>query len=105
MSRVVDVGFFSLNVISVRFLRAESRGPIERTDGRPDLRRANCAGQGCEEREGCKRYRVRALAPRVEREDEKSAPWTWVSADVERGLLGSCALRVEFDARRYARRA
>jgi hypothetical protein len=66
---------------------------------RDALRRANCAGRECEERDGCRRFKLRLLEPREVREDEKAAPWHWVSADVERGWFGNCALRIEFRER------
>jgi hypothetical protein len=58
------------------------------------LGKANCAGQGCPERRGCRRYQVRILGP-------SRAPWEhryglWVSADLERQKLGSCALFVKW---------
>jgi hypothetical protein len=48
------------------------------------LTKLNCAGSGCEEREGCRRYRVRI--------GEDWRRWTgrWGSFDVERGRYGTC---------------
>lgn len=56
------------------------------------LARLNCAGHGCDERVGCRRYEARVPSGRVESPSGYEAEhYTWGSFDVERLLLGSCA--------------
>ena len=54
--------------------------------------RHNCAGQGCEVRDECKRYRLR-LASQVRSEEPV---FDWASFDLERVLFGDCPSFVRF---------
>ena len=47
-----------------------------------EFARANCAGAGCEDREECRRYRVRIVGPADEAWERQCGQW--ISADVER---------------------
>lgn len=49
---------------------------------RSEISRANCAGQGCPEREQCRRYRVRLDL------NWEAGTGQWISADLERAALG-----------------
>lgn len=46
--------------------------------------KANCAGFGCEDRAGCRRYQVRIG------EEWRRGTGLWASFDVERLLMGEC---------------
>ena len=51
-----------------------------------DFAKANCAGQWCGERDGCRRYEVRIEGP--EDVSVKRRCGGWISADVEREIFG-----------------
>jgi hypothetical protein len=51
-----------------------------------DLSRVNCAGQLCEEREECKRYRLRLQSP----VKSEHPVFDWASFDIERIVFGDC---------------
>jgi hypothetical protein len=63
----------------------------------------NCAGQGCPERAGCRRYELR-LAERYEEVHGYKIPrFDWASFDLERAASGSCENRVRmYEAKRGA---
>jgi hypothetical protein len=50
--------------------------------------RLNCAGQGCEAREGCRRFRIRL--PRLGQVELKHRLYDWASFDLEALQLGEC---------------
>jgi hypothetical protein len=50
--------------------------------------RLNCAGQGCEAREGCRRFRIRL--PRLGQVEVKHRLYDWASFDLEALQLGEC---------------
>jgi hypothetical protein len=50
--------------------------------------RVNCAGQGCEAREGCRRFRIRL--PRLGQVELKHRLYDWASFDLEALLQGEC---------------
>lgn len=54
------------------------------------LARSNCAGRGCAERDGCRRYRVRIG------DYARSEAVYWISADIERVVYGSCAVFMQY---------
>ena len=59
-----------------------------------EFSKANCAGQGCEDREGCRRFRVRIVGPSGEWERQFGQ---WISADLERAEMpGSCPYFVRY---------
>lgn len=56
--------------------------------------RANCAGQGCADRDGCRRYVLRlANGKQRGRDGEEHPVFAWVSWDLERVVRpgGDCA--------------
>lgn len=60
--------------------------------------RMNCAGQGCRDREGCRRYRVMIHARGADREHPHGA---WGSFDVEkRRMGGDCPAFVQYRGNR-----
>lgn len=56
-----------------------------------DLSRLNCAGQSCEKRNECRRYRIRL--PRAGAEPKI---FDWASFDVEQERLGECKALIVF---------
>lgn len=52
----------------------------------------NCAGQGCAEREKCRRFAVRINVPDCSRDNPYGA---WASFDIERQRFGDCKSFVE----------
>ena len=60
-----------------------------------DLSRVNCAGQGCPERDDCKRYRLR-LATELNGVAAAERPFVWGSFDLERLWFGDCPAFVRF---------
>ena len=60
-----------------------------------DLNRVNCSGQGCLERDDCKRYRLR-LWTDVEGVAAADRPFVWASFDLERLVFGDCPSFVRF---------
>lgn len=54
----------------------------------------NCAGQGCPERDGCKRYEHRQSSSFIADGEKKIPVFEWASYDVERALFDSCAARI-----------
>lgn len=59
------------------------------------LNSLNCAGQGCQERDQCRRYRVRVNSPACTKEHPFGE---WGSFDVERSRFGDCRQFVKFRA-------
>jgi hypothetical protein len=57
-----------------------------------ELGRLNCAGVGCADREGCRRYRIRL--PRLGEVEHKI--FDWASFDVERELKGDCVSLIKY---------
>lgn len=53
----------------------------------PRMNALNCAGQGCADRDACRRYVVRVNAQNCSRENPYGA---WASFDIERQVLGDC---------------
>lgn len=66
-----------------------------------DLHRVNCAGQGCVERWGCRRYRIR-LPEDGQRVSAERLVYPWASFDLERLWFGSCQAFVKFRESRGA---
>jgi hypothetical protein len=59
------------------------------------LAKLNCAGVGCPERDGCRRYETRiAVGKRVAKNGFEYKTYTWASFDVERELMGDCPSRI-----------
>jgi len=57
-----------------------------------ELGRLNCAGQFCDEREECRRYRIRLAKP-----ESEPKVFEWASFDLERLLIvGECPVFVKF---------
>lgn len=57
--------------------------------------RVNCAGQGCPDRDGCRRYRLRL--PEVVAGPRPQVPiFAWASWDIERDRVGECESKVKF---------
>lgn len=54
-----------------------------------DVGKANCAGQGCEDRAQCRRYQVRIVGPKEIQWEKQSGQWC--SFDLERLRFGTCA--------------
>lgn len=75
-------------------------GKEARGAGEASITRANCAGQGCPERQQCRRYRVRIVSP--ERGDWHHQAGQWISADIERSNTGTCVHFVRWIAERKA---
>jgi len=56
--------------------------------------KTNCAGQGCPERDGCRRYEVR-IPDRIEIVKSHHIPrMEWASFDLERRWTGECQHRI-----------
>lgn len=56
------------------------------------LARLNCAGQGCPERDECRRYATRVASGKfVAANGYEHKTFTWASFDLERQKLGTCA--------------
>jgi hypothetical protein len=55
----------------------------------------NCAGQDCQERDGCRRFVVRVNVPDCSRENPYGA---WASFDLERRAFGDCKQFVKYRA-------
>ena len=55
----------------------------------------NCAGQGCPEREDCRRYRVTVNVPACSRDYPYGE---WASFDIERAWSGDCKSFVKYRA-------
>lgn len=53
-----------------------------------NVSKANCAGQGCPERDGCRRFQVRIVEPA--RGEWIYQVGQWISADIERLMDGKC---------------
>ena len=61
-----------------------------------DLAKVNCAGRGCPEREGCRRYETRiATGKLVAKNGYEFKTYSWASFDVERAAMGDCAARIK----------
>lgn len=60
-----------------------------------ELTRLNCAGQGCAERNECRRYRIR-LARKDQVGDVRL--YDWASFDIERSVYGDCLSFVQWRA-------
>lgn len=58
--------------------------------------KANCAGQACAERDGCRRYRIRIADGYEYHGDLKLPRIVWASLDLERLLFGSCSAFVQW---------
>lgn len=71
-------------------------GAAQKSGCRVDLHRINCAGQGCEEREGCRRYRMRLPEQGQKAVQFERLRYQWASFDVERAVFGDCPQFVRF---------
>lgn len=60
------------------------------------LGKANCAGQGCSEREMCRRYRVLIAEKHIEVNGARFPVYAWASFDIEAKAFGSCQSFVRF---------
>lgn len=58
--------------------------------------KANCAGQGCPDRDGCRRFQARIG------EEWHQSTGRWISADLEREVFGECASFVRWHGERKA---
>lgn len=59
----------------------------------------NCAGQGCPDSDGCRRFQMR-MATKETRGTESPA-FEWASFDLERSTLGDCPNFVRFHERTH----
>jgi len=63
--------------------------------------RLNCAGQGCEERDECRRYRIRLArivseAHRIVGVPYDEKVFDWASFDIERIWFGECKSLIQY---------
>lgn len=61
-----------------------------------DIAKANCAGQGCEDRGSCRRYQVNIG------DEWRVSTGQWASFDVERAMTGECKSFVRWIGNRRA---
>lgn len=54
----------------------------------------NCAGQGCPERDGCRRYEIRIAEGHLEVGGVRVQQFGWASFDLEREAFGGCFSRI-----------
>lgn len=59
------------------------------------MKKLNCAGQGCADRETCRRYVNRIPDRKVIVEDREIPIFEWASFDIERSLMGDCSNYVQ----------
>ncbi len=64
--------------------------------------KTNCAGSGCPERTGCRRYEARVIAHYVVRGEVRIPVLAWASLDIERAAYGSCPARIPVHQHRRA---
>lgn len=55
----------------------------------------NCAGQGCPERQGCRRYEVGIVGHKEIVQGKEVAVLDWASFDIERQRFGDCPHRLQ----------
>lgn len=68
------------------------------------LAKLNCAGVGCPERDGCRRYETRiSVGKLVAKNGFEYKTYAWASFDVERELMGDCPSRVRQVVRQVVR--
>ena len=60
-----------------------------------NISRHNCAGQGCPERDGCKRFEERRIARFARTPHGPEPVYEWASFDIERLKFGDCRVRIE----------
>lgn len=74
-------------------LAAEAPSVVQIEDSRvAKIARLNCAGAGCDERDGCRRYEARVASGRnVSASGYEWKTYTWASFDVERRIKGTCS--------------
>jgi len=66
--------------------------PVQSESPAARLARLNCAGQGCAEREQCRRYVARVASGKyVAANGYEHKTYTWASFDLERARFGDCA--------------
>lgn len=58
--------------------------------------RLNCAGQGCKERERCRRFRIRLSDGKVLVGEQEVTVFRWASFDIEQAVFGDCESFVRF---------
>lgn len=70
--------------------------PVATAEARASgVAKLNCAGRGCPEREGCRRFETRiSVGKRVAANGYELKTYTWASFDVERARFGDCPARI-----------